>query len=425
MPSPRPPYDVVVVGLGLAGLTAALAAASRGARVLALGKGYGTTHFRSGTIDVLGYLEGGAVRSPRPALSALAAARPEHPYARLGGRVEEALSFLRDAARRGGVELQGGLDEAQLVATTAGTLRPTCLAPTSLLGAWDGARVLAVGLQGFRDFDPELFAATLPPVAARLGLEVAVRPARLSLAPLLRRHLDGLGLARLLDRPAFRHQLAEALRPLARGCTLVALPAVLGLEAATAAALATELGPAVELPTLPPSVPGIRLQRALERALRERGGRVQVGAEVRLECAAGRARALELEAAGRRLRMPLRSVVLATGGMASGGLRLEPSGAVVEPAADLPVAQPPGPPGRWFRERFLGSCDQAIDLAGVRVDACMRPLDAEGRVVIENLFVAGGLLAGAERSLERSADGIACASGYVAGLEAAAVEATA
>ncbi len=133
----------------------------------------------------------------------------------------------------------------------------------------------------------------------------------------------------------------------------------------------------------------------------------------------GRARSLELKAAGRRLRMPVRSVVLATGGMASGGLRLDPSGAVVEPAANLPVAQPPGPPERWFRERFLGGCGQPIDLAGVRADADMRPLDADGRVVLENVFVAGGLLAGAERSLERSADGIACASGYVAGVQAA------
>ena len=52
----RAPYDVVVVGLGLAGLVAGLAAASRGASVLVAGKGYGTLRFRTGTIDVLGAL---------------------------------------------------------------------------------------------------------------------------------------------------------------------------------------------------------------------------------------------------------------------------------------------------------------------------------------------------------------------------------
>jgi glycerol-3-phosphate dehydrogenase subunit B len=418
VPSPPPPYDVVVVGLGLAGLTAALAAAGRGARVLALGKGYGTTHFRSGTVDVLGYLREEVVGAPREALAALAERSPQHPYVGLGDHLEGALGFLRDAAGRGGVVLLGDLDRNQLVATAAGTLRPTCLAPPSLLGTWDGARVLALGLGGFRDFDPELVAAVLPAAAARLGLEVTVRPARLSLAPLARRHLDGPALARLLDRPSFRRQLVEAVRPLARECTLLALPAVLGLEPDTAAALSAELGPVAELPGLPPSVPGMRLQRALERALRERGGRLQVGAEARLECASGRARALQLAAPGRQLWLPVRSVVLATGGLASGGLRLEPSG-VVEPVANLPVVQPPGPPEGWFRERFVGDQGQPVDLAGVRADASMRPLDAEGRVVVENLFVAGGLLAGAERSLERSADGIACASGYVAGLRAA------
>ena len=54
MPPREAPYDVVVIGLGLAGLIAGLAATSRGARTLLVGKGYGTLRFRSGTIDVLG-----------------------------------------------------------------------------------------------------------------------------------------------------------------------------------------------------------------------------------------------------------------------------------------------------------------------------------------------------------------------------------
>ena len=44
-------HDVVVIGAGLAGLTAAVHLAEGGARVLVLAKGVGATHLSAGTID--------------------------------------------------------------------------------------------------------------------------------------------------------------------------------------------------------------------------------------------------------------------------------------------------------------------------------------------------------------------------------------
>ena len=63
-------HDVIVVGTGLAGLTAAVRLAESGARVLVLAKGVGATHLSGGTIDVLGYAP---ERVDRPARGA---ARP-------------------------------------------------------------------------------------------------------------------------------------------------------------------------------------------------------------------------------------------------------------------------------------------------------------------------------------------------------------
>ena len=420
----RPPYDVVVVGLGLAGMTAGLAAAEQGANVLVLGKGYGTTHFRSGTIDVLGYVEGQRTRSPRQALPGFVAAHPDHPYALVGVHLEPALELLRAVTADQGLSLRGSLDANQLVATAAGTLRPTCMAPRSLAGGWAGARVLAAGFEGYRDFDPELFAAVFPAAAAEHDLDVTVRAVRLTVPQLARRHLDGLSLARLFEQRTFRAQLLEELGPRLGDATLVAFPAVLGMERAAAVhdELERELGMGVvELPTLPPSVPGMRLQRALEAALRRRGARIQVGATARLERWRGRATMLEVASAAHPTRMALRAVVLAAGGLASGGLEVEQAGTITETVAGLPVAAPPGAPSdEWFRDAFLGPVGQSAGLAGLRVDERMRPLAASGSVAGDNVFAAGGILAGAQRPVERSADGLACVTGYVAGREAAA-----
>ena len=76
-------HDVVVVGTGLAGLSAAVRLAEAGARVLVLAKGVGSTHLAAGTIDVLGYAPE-RVERPREALAGFVEAHPGHPYGLVG-----------------------------------------------------------------------------------------------------------------------------------------------------------------------------------------------------------------------------------------------------------------------------------------------------------------------------------------------------
>lgn len=414
------PYDLVVAGLGLAGLTAAVTAADQGARVLCVGKGWGTTHFRSGTVDVLGYLHGAEVRHPAEAIERLIREVPDHPYATVARDLEAGLELVRRALGAVGIGAVGSPAENRRVATVAGTYRPACLLQESLDAGWQGARVLAVGFHGYRDFEPELFAAVLPARAERLGLTVRARATTVELPQLHRHHLDGMTLARLFDGQVFRRQLATAVRARVGSATLLCLPAVLGLNdpAGVVAALEQDLGiPVVEVPTLPPSVPGLRLAQALERAARARGARIQVGPRLSLERGGGRATALRIHGAARDLRLPLDRLVLATGGLASGGLVVDGRrGEICEPVGGLPVRQPEGPAEEWYREDLLGAA-QPVARAGVRFDQDLHPLDEEGEPV-ENVFCCGGLLSGAQRPVERSADGIAVASGHLAASQA-------
>jgi glycerol-3-phosphate dehydrogenase subunit B len=414
---PKNPYDVVVVGLGLAGLIAGVAAAQAGARTLVIGKGYGTTQFRSGGVDVLGYNGIRRVESPRDELSDFLATRPGHPYNILGQALEPALDLVRQAMQAAGAPMRGDLGSNQLVLTSAGTLRPSCLVQGAMVFDGGSASVAAIGLRGFRDFHPELLATVLPASAAERDLDVDARAVAIDFADLHRRHLDSLELARLFDQPSFRERLAAPLRSHLGSATTAVFPAVLGFEAPAecAADLESQLGlRVVEAATLPPSVPGLRLRNALEQALKRAGGRTWIGSWVRAIGSGHRVEAIQVVSETSPVQIPVDRLVLASGGLASGGIRISLDG-VVETVAGLELALPTQKAEEWFERPLLDESGQPIAPLGVRVDSSLRPIRSDGEVIYENVRVTGGLLASADRAAEKSADGIACASGMLAG----------
>ena len=111
----------------------------------------------------------------------------------------------------------------------------------------------------------------------------------------------------------------------------VGLPAVLGVDRhrEVAEAVSDALGAEVfEVPTAPPSVPGIRLYRALTAELRARRARLIVGSTAIGPVRDGdRLAGLEARVAGRTRAFPATAVVLATGGLAVGGIELGHDGA--------------------------------------------------------------------------------------------------
>jgi len=163
-----------------------------------------------------------------------------------------------------------------------------------------------------------------------------------------------------------------------------------------------------EIPTLPPSVPGMRLYEILRSALRAAGGRLVLGAEVVSSERDGGGRdritAVSTRAAGRDLTYVAPWFVLATGGFASGGIELDSQWVTRDRVLGLPLRGVPGDGEPRFVSTYLD--EQPLARVGVAVDAELR---AEGA---ENVIVAGAALPGAAPWREGSGEGIALASGY-------------
>lgn len=399
-------YDVVVIGAGTAGLVAGVRMAELGADVCVLAKGVGSTHLTPGTIDVLGYAPE-RVDSPSAALDALAAERPDHPYALVGiDTVHAAAGWFITTAARGalpGYNYVGSLEHNLLLPTAVGALRPSALVPETF-AAGDSrqlGRVVVVGTPRLRDFHPGLCAENLRAAgidATALSIEVEVDRADAST----------LGLARRFDDAHWRAAFSARLAPLIKGADHVALPAMLGLADphAVLVDLEARLGRRVfEVPTLPPSVPGMRLFEILREALLSAGGRLALGAGVVSHARDGeRVVSIEAATAGSNTSYEAQAFVLASGGFNSGAITLDSHWAAHEQVLGLALRGVPGVNEQRFVPGYFD--EQPLARAGVAVDAELR---AAGTA---NVVVAGAALPGSVSWREGSGEGIALASGY-------------
>jgi glycerol-3-phosphate dehydrogenase subunit B len=394
-----------VIGAGTAGLVAATRLAEGGARVCVLAKGVGSTHLAPGTIDVLGYAPDRVV-SPSGVLAEFALRHPYHPYATLGAdAVAESIRWLQSRVQDGplpGYRYLGDVDRNYLLPTAVGALRPSTVVPETMAAgdSVDLERMCVVGTRALRDFHAALCAANL----SRLGVPARSVEAEIDAD---RADQNSLGLARRFDDPNWRAGFAGRLALKLRTDERVGLPAVLGIRDPHGAwsDLQHRLGrPVFEIPTLPPSVPGMRLYEALRAALRRAGGRLVLGAEVvASERSGSRLESVATRAAGHDVSYVAPWFVLAAGGFNSGAIELDSHWVTHDRVLGLALR---GLPGEG-EPRFLGDylAEQPMARVGVAVDGELR---AEGA---ENVVVAGAALPGAVPWREGSGEGIALASG--------------
>lgn len=411
-------WDVIVVGAGLSGLITGWQLSKAGLRTHVITKGWGTTHWHAGCIDVFGYEPSGdhkAVTSPVDSLTKLINEIPTHPYALAGiGIIDKAIASFMELFAANSYPFHGSLLANMLLPTALGALRPTCLAPETMInGDFSNFNTkqscLLVGFSQFVDFYPEMAAENLR------ALGYHVQGITLDLPSLRSKNfITGRVLAEKFDRSELISEIAQALRTHLDGITVVGFPAVLGLQnpMQVKSLLEHELRlPIFEIPTLPPSIPGIRMQRLLVKAIEENGGRVTEGLQVtNSQSQNHRINYVCSEAASRQISHRAKLFVLATGGFLGGGFISDSDGYAQDSVFSINLSTPPDH-ADWFANDFLSPSGHPIFKSGIPVNARFQPVQ-EGNIIFDNLYVTGASLPYFDPLQERSLDGIALASGF-------------
>lgn len=416
--------DVLVVGSGMAGLVAALAAVKQGCNVSVASEGMGALAISNGCIDLLGYDgNGNRLDDPWAGMDSLAA---NHPYQLVGKEeIKTALTEVCASLASQGLPMHSAKDEGgrecnMLVPTIMGTLRPTWLFQADL--DWENIRkaksVLVLGVKGFRDFRPRLIINQLLKYPEwenkEFGSVVLPEPFKEG-----HRSLNALDLAYVGDRVQGKAWLLDALKNKGKDYDLALIPPIMGTKAnSPLRKLVPEaLGcKCVELQTIPPGVAGLRIRNALVDELVNAGVEFYENAQISDPVVKdGQCESLTVNSSGKKFIHTPKSVVVATGGILSGGIILG-EGTAKEAIFDINLPVPENVDDWTNRDIFA---EQMFAKLGVCANSSLQAIDDKNEVILKNVFFAGRTLGGYDFTREKSGQGVAIASGWKAGCMAA------
>lgn len=415
-------FDSIVIGGGMAGLSAALRLAEAGQKTLLMASGQSALHFSSGSVDLLE-----SDGDPRAALPAFMAAHPDHPYSKVGMKnIEGSLADLQRHCAEEGLPLMRQEHNHQRL-TPIGTLKSTWLSPDTCACMTDAPApdaILLATLEGFRDFHPALAAANLATHARFAHSRILTGEIRLpQLAQFSRNphEFRSADIARLFDKqgPGQQDLLADLAREISRmvqgcgvpGCRHIVLPACLslGLVGPRLSELERRTGCTIkEVATMPPSLIGMRMQEALKRRFMALGGTFLTSERV-LGARYDGDKVIGVHSQhGEDQLFEADHFVLASGSFFSRGLESR-LGGIREPIFDadvLSLAERDAWAGRRLFDHhpFMGF--------GVKTDERLRVL--RGGRPLTNLYGAGSVLAHYDPIKEGSGSGVAVATGWQA-----------
>lgn len=410
--------DLVVIGTGIAGMASAMFAANRGISTVQVGS-TGEIIFASGLLDLLGVhpvSEKSLWSDPWAGIESMVQDIPKHPYAFLKmedirAAFKELLSFLQEA----GLPYCRHMSRNVEMLTSMGTIKSTYCVPKTM---WNGVKALEekspcllIDIGKLKGFSARLIADTLRDKWTNLRATRISFPGTSNMTEVYPEHM-----ANALVLSQNREKLAQIVRPHVKDAQTIGMPAILGLYRSNEVVADLERlikVPLFEIPTIPPSVPGLRLKEAFERQLRSMGVQYLSQKQV-LEVRNGADKDFELYIGNETPEQIVQSkgIILASGRFIGGGLHAGRKH-IQETIFNLPVHQPKHRT-EWHCKNFLDPKGHSINRAGLEIDDAFRPLDGNGRPAFETLFAAGSILAHQDWKRMKCGSGLGIATSFAA-----------
>lgn len=277
-------FDVVIIGGGLSGLTCGIALQERGKKCVIINNGQAAIDFSSGSMDLLSQLPSGRkILSLEQNYTALYQQLPQHPYCLIGKEktLAKAQQFEQLAAFLN-LDLVGSHLQNHLRITPLGGLRSTWLSPNSVPTVQGNEpfayqKIAVLGIEGYHDFQPQLLADNLKQTPPFAHCELSTAYLHIPELDQLRdnaREFRSVNIAQLLEHKLAFADLVKEIQQASQGAEAIFLPACFGLDDQSFFnALKQAVGLAIfELPTLPPSLLGIRQHKQLRARFEQLGG---------------------------------------------------------------------------------------------------------------------------------------------------------